>query len=58
VSVEMSKRGYEKLKSLGVETDMVTVTGAGHAYDGEVKEGDERWAEGVQKGLDFLIKHV
>lgn len=58
VNVELGKRGYERLRALGVATGIEVVEGGGHGYDSELKEGDEKWKDGVQKGLDFLIEHA
>lgn len=59
VNVDVSARyGKKVLDALGVETGLVVIKGAPHGYDTTLKQGDDGWKEGVQDGLDFLIKHV
>lgn len=57
VSVELSKRAHKQLKENGVETELVVVDGAGHAFDMGSKAGDPGY-EAVVKGLEFLRAHT
>lgn len=57
VSVELSNRAHKQLKENGVETELVVVDGAGHAFDMGSKAGDPGY-EAVIKGLEFLRAHT
>lgn len=57
VSVELSRRAYETLKATGVESELIVVEGASHAFDMNTKVGDPGY-EAVIKGLEFLRSHT
>lgn len=57
VAVGLSRRAHETLKATGVESELVVVEGAGHAFDMNSKAGDTGY-EAVIKRLEFLRSHV
>ncbi|KAJ0122955.1 uncharacterized protein J7T55_011416 [Diaporthe amygdali] len=57
VNVELSERAHKTLKEKGVESELIVVNGAGHAFDQNQKPGDPGY-EAVVKGLEFLRAHT
>ncbi|KAL1846596.1 hypothetical protein Daus18300_014214 [Diaporthe australafricana] len=57
VNFKLSERAHKALKENGVESELVVVDGAGHAFDQNQKPGDTGY-EAVVKGLEFLRAHT
>lgn len=47
VNVELPRRAHKTLKESGVESQLVVVEGAGHAFDMNSKTGDPGYEEGL-----------
>lgn len=56
--VRLARDAYEKLKGLGVDTELVVAKGYGHAFGPGLVKGTEDYQKLVIEPLDFLKKHA
>jgi acetyl esterase/lipase len=54
VKCELTERAHDKLKGLGVKTELVAGEEIGHAFDLNMEEGSELWGKYVVPALEFL----
>lgn len=57
-NVKLAKDACNKLKELGVESELIIAEGLGHAFGAGMVKGTEQYEKLVVKPLEFLKKHV